>query len=175
VKDYGSAAYALPLHIDYLKRTLAHSTIMIDGNCQLESQGALELFGIDFPEFAQILSSTLGPINANVTARRTLIEIPQGPHQVIVVDLLEAIPYNIDDTQHDYFYVLHSSGRLQICYRFLMLIIRIFWCFRRRNIGILSWKSFFWNQRTFVEFLVQSKPNCECAIWNEIEISMVFI
>lgn len=39
IKDYGSAAYRLPLHTDYFKRTLSHSTIMIDGNTQLEAEG----------------------------------------------------------------------------------------------------------------------------------------
>ena len=39
ITDYGSAPYRLPLHTDYMKKTLSHSTIIPDGNCQLEAEG----------------------------------------------------------------------------------------------------------------------------------------
>ena len=42
VKDYGSASYGLPLHEQYLKRTLSHSTVLVDGNSQLETEGTLK-------------------------------------------------------------------------------------------------------------------------------------
>ena len=39
IKDYGSASYGLPLHTEYMKRTLPHSTVVVDGNCQPEAEG----------------------------------------------------------------------------------------------------------------------------------------
>lgn len=40
IKDYGSVTYLLPLHTEYFKSTLSHSTIMIDGKAQIEADGS---------------------------------------------------------------------------------------------------------------------------------------
>ena len=44
IADYGSVSYGLALHTEYMKRTLSHSTIIPDGNCQLEAEGNSNFF-----------------------------------------------------------------------------------------------------------------------------------
>ena len=90
-----------------MKRTLSHSTVLVDGNSQPEAEGSLEFSESEFSSEISIVSAFLGNIWPNGKAKRTLIQIPEDKTNY-VIDLFELYPN--DTIPHDYFYVLHSTG-----------------------------------------------------------------
>ena len=100
----------LPLHYEFFRRTLSHSTIIADGNCQLETTGFLEYSNHNFEK--SVTSTNLGNIWNSGEIRRTLFKFPHSNDTDFIIDIFQIEPN--DTRSHDYFHVLHSGGAFNL-------------------------------------------------------------
>ena len=75
MKDYGTIPYNLPMHLEYFRRTLSHSSPMLDGVCQAESMEAGPAVVDGSMGDMQIPKLTTSALNEGNRLRRTLILI----------------------------------------------------------------------------------------------------
>lgn len=102
--DAGVTVYSLPISSEWFRSTLGHSTIMVDGENQLEMEGELNYFQM-FEE-GGIISVQANDIVMGVNASRTMMMIDLESDGTIVLDMLSAV----SNKSHNYSSVLHGIG-----------------------------------------------------------------
>lgn len=99
-----SQAYRLPIHTDWYRATIAHNTVVVDGNSQREAGGELLAF-VDGDDFAAAAARTTKAWN-DVEHRRCVI---LGDTWLLVVDRL------IGTTEHTFDWLYHDRGTQVDC------------------------------------------------------------
>lgn len=101
--DYGTGQYYFD-NLKWYRSTLSHNTVVVDGGNHEAVCGTETLFKEE-KEFT-LAEAVVKDIKPGVTMSRTLIKFREGP----LLDYVEMISH----VEHDYDYVLHGSGELEL-------------------------------------------------------------
>ena len=116
MKDYGTLPYNLPMHLEYFRRTLSHSSPMLDGVCQAESMGAGPAVVDGSMRDVQISKLTTSALNEGNRLRRTLFLIEddvENNEYPLVLDISEAVIENQSQVSEHFFDLIsHAESPL---------------------------------------------------------------
>ena len=100
--DPGSVAYGVPIHQQWYKQTVSHNTIVVDGQSQAPTTGALQFLvhadGLD------LWQADAGEAYEGVRLQRTM---------VVAEDVVLLIDRARSDQSHTYDWVYHNRGQLR--------------------------------------------------------------
>ena len=98
--DAGTHAYGSPLHKDWDKTTVAHNTLVVDGESQEPATGKCLAFGAD--QGVDFAVCEAGPLGKGVRFTRTAVLV--SAQLVVFIDQIQA------ETAHTLDIVYHSAG-----------------------------------------------------------------